>query len=126
MILGIGTDIVEISRVERAIGRKAFLDRVYTEEERCYCEGRGTQRAASYAVRFAAKEAILKALGTGLREGKLREVEVINDALGKPLGLLHGSFARLAHSMGVTRLHITLSHAREYATAVCILEGEEG
>lgn len=125
MVLGIGTDIIEISRVARAIERPGFVDRVYTEAEQDYSESRGAQRAASYAARFAAKEAMLKALGTGLREGTLQEVEVARDTLGKPLGLLHGKFAELAKAMGATRIHLSISHAREYATAVCILEGEE-
>lgn len=125
MILGIGTDIVELSRVARAIERPGFLERVYTEGERVYAESRGAQRVASYAARFAAKEAMLKALGTGLREGTLLEVEVTRDELGRPLGLLHGHFAERARALGATHLHISISHGREYATAVCILEGEE-
>ena len=67
LIVGIGTDIVEIARVKRAAAREAFLMRVYTEAERAYCESRGVQRMASYAARFAGKEAVMKALGTGLR-----------------------------------------------------------
>ena len=71
LIVGIGTDIVEIARVKRAAAREAFLMRVYTEAERSYCESRGVQRMASYAARFAGKEAVMKALGTGLRGGTL-------------------------------------------------------
>ena len=71
LIVGIGTDIVEIARVKRAAAREAFLMRVYTEAERAYCESRGVQRMASYAARFAGKEAVMKALGTGLRGGTL-------------------------------------------------------
>ena len=123
MIVGIGTDIIEIARVRRAIETQAFLTRVFTAEERSYCGGRGRQAAASYAARFAAKEAVLKAFGTGLRGGTLQEVEIRIDALGAPYCVLTGYFARLAEERGVLHIHISMSHSREYATAQCVMEG---
>ena len=84
MIVGIGCDIIEIERIARAIKRESFIQRVFTAKEAAYCQSRGQQAAASFAARFAAKEAVLKALGTGLREGSLQEIAVANDALGKP------------------------------------------
>ena len=125
MVLGVGTDIIEIERMKKAMGREAFLARVFTQEERAYCDGRGAGRAASYAARWAGKEAVLKAFGTGLRRGTLLDVEIVLDALGAPEVHLSGFFAALAEERGVRRIHLSLSHAREYAVAQCILEGEK-
>ena len=85
---------------------------------------RGTGCAASLAARFAGKEAVLKAFGTGLRGGTLHDVEILPDALGAPKVHLHGFFAARAAEMGVTRVWVTLSHEKEYATAYCMLEGQ--
>ena len=125
MVLGLGTDIVEIGRMEKAMGKEAFLARVFMQEERAYCDERGAGRAASYAARWAGKEAVLKAFGTGLRRGTLLDVEIVPDALGAPEVHLSGFFAALAEERGVRRIHLSLSHAREYAVAQCILEGEK-
>ena len=124
MILGIGCDIVRIPRVARAIENERFLTRVYTEAERSYAQTRGKGMAASLAARFAGKEAVLKAFGTGLRGGTLHDVEILPDALGAPEVHLHGFFAARAAEMGVTRVWVTLSHEKEYATAYCMLEGQ--
>lgn len=123
LIVGIGTDIVEIARVKRAAAREAFLMRVYTEAERAYCESRGVQRMASYAARFAGKEAVMKALGTGLRGGTLHDIEILSDALGAPRVHLSGYFAQLARSRSVSKVWVSLSHSRAYATAQCVMEG---
>lgn len=125
MVLGIGTDIIEISRVKKAIESEHFRARVYTAAERAYCESRGAGAAASFAARFAGKEAVLKAFGTGLRQGTLLEIEILNDALGCPCVTLSGAFRELAKQKGVRRVLLSLSHAREYATAQCVMEGRE-
>ena len=122
MITGIGTDIVEIGRVKKAITSEHFRARVYTAAERAYCEARGAGAAASFAARFAGKEAVLKALGTGLRGGTLLDIEILNDALGAPQVTLSGAFRQWAEEKGVSRVHLSLSHAREYATACCVME----
>lgn len=122
MIVGIGCDIIEIERIARAIKSESFIRRVFTAEEAAYCQKRGQQAAASFAARFAAKEAVLKALGTGLREGSLQEIAVDNDGLGKPLVQLSGHFAMLAKQLGVKNIQISLSHSRELATAYVIME----
>lgn len=122
MIVGIGCDIIEIERIARAIKSESFIRRVFTAEEAAYCQRRGPQAAASFAARFAAKEAVLKALGTGLREGSLQEIAVDNDGLGKPLVQLSGHFAMLAKQLGVKNIQISLSHSRELATAYVIME----
>ena len=122
MIVGIGCDIIEIERIARAIKSESFIRRVFTAEEAAYCQRRGQQAAASFAARFAAKEAVLKALGTGLREGSLQEIAADNDGLGKPLVQLSGHFAMLAKQLGVKNIQISLSHSRELATAYVIME----
>lgn len=125
MLLGLGTDIIEIARMERAIRREAFVARVFTKAERAYCLQRGKGCAASYAARWAGKEAVLKAFGTGLRGGTLLDIEILPDALGAPEVHLFHYYARLAKERGVQRIYLSLSHAREYAVAQCILEGEQ-
>lgn len=122
MIVGVGCDIIEIERIARAIKSESFIRRVFTAEEAAYCQRRGQQAAASLAARFAAKEAVLKALGTGLREGSLQEIAVDNDGLGKPLVQLSGHFAMLAKQLGVKNIQISLSHSREFAVAYVIME----
>ena len=122
MVIVIGCDIIEIVRIKKAVERASFSERVFTPEEREYCSSRGLQAAASYAARFAAKEAVLKALGTGLRGGSLQEISITNDALGKPQVTLTGFYQELAKGKGVTKIHITMSHSRENAMATCVLE----
>lgn len=121
MILGLGTDVIEISRMEAAIKSERFRKRVFTEAEIIYCQQRGRGEAASYAARFAAKEAVLKAFGTGLRQGSLTEIEVSNDALGCPRIRLYGRFAVFAQKRGINKIFLSLSHAKEYAVAQCIV-----
>lgn len=122
MIIGIGCDIIEIDRVKRACEREGFVKRVFTEKEIAYCEARKKQAFSSYAARFAAKEAVLKALGTGLREGELKEIEVFNDELGKPSISLYGYHKELAEQKGVRNIHLSLSHSQAEAIAYCIME----
>ena len=121
MIFGIGTDIIDIARVEHAIQSEHFLERVYTLNEQKYCEGRRRQAAASYAARFAGKEAFFKALGTGII-CSMTCVEILNDELNRPYLNLSGRAAELAAAMNIDKFHISLSHSKNYATAVCVLE----
>lgn len=123
MIIGIGADIVSVARIEKAIENEAFIKRVYTKNEIKYASGRGKGKAASFAARFAAKEAVLKAFGTGLREGQLTEIEVITDDLGAPHIKLYGAFLNKAKEKNIDGVYISLSHEREYATAFCVMEG---
>ncbi len=122
MIIGVGTDIIEIERVRRAVSRAHFKNRVFTETEQNYCENRGAQSAASYAARFAAKEAFFKAIGTGIVTN-LTEIEIVNDAAGKPQIFLYGAAKILAENKHVEKIFVSLSHSREFATAVAVLEG---
>ena len=123
MILGVGTDIIEIKRMKKALENERFKERVYTERERAYCESRGRQAAASYAARFSGKEAVLKAFGTGLRQGSLQDIEILPDDLGCPRVELRGYYGSLAEEKGVKQVHVSLSHSVEYATAQCVMEG---
>lgn len=122
MIYGIGLDIIEIDRLEAVLSRHAdrFLRRVYTAGELAACERGDKHRLRRLAARFAAKEAVLKSLGTGLREVKWTDAEVINDAAGKPEIVLHGRLREIAAARGVDRIHISLTHSRDYAAAQAI------
>lgn len=124
MIIGIGIDIIEIERIEKAIQMPAFLTKVFTERERIYCDGRGRQRAASYAARFAGKEAVLKALGTGFSGGTWQDIEIIPDPGGQPQVFLRGHFAEVAKRLQVVKIHISLTHAQMYAAAEALLWGD--
>ena len=124
MIIGIGVDIIEISRISDAIARNGerFLQRVFTEEERAYCEQRSL-RATHYAGRFAAKEAAFKALGTGWRGGlSWHHVEVASDEAGAPRLQLSGHARELFERLGATHAHLSLSHTNEHAVAQVVLE----
>ncbi len=122
MIAGIGTDIVEVSRMAKAIDSEHFRQRVFTPREIAYCSGRGKQAAQSFAARFAAKEAVLKAFGTGLRGGSLLEIEILNDELGCPQVYLQGFWAAKAQEKNVGKVWLSLTHTKEYAAAQCVME----
>jgi len=128
MIIGIGVDIIEIARLERALAEYGtrLRDRVFTPGEIVYCHSAG-RRAERYATRFAAKEAARKAIGAAKPVAALawREVEIISSAEGAPQLEFHGRARELAKELGVTRVHVSLSHAREQAIAIVVLEGPE-
>jgi holo-[acyl-carrier protein] synthase len=125
MIIGIGMDLVEVRRVERLLERHPdrALRRLFTASEVDYCNGKGLP-AQSFAARFAAKEALFKALGTGLSGGMAwHEVEVVSDPAGAPGIVLHGRAAAVANELRVKRIHLALTHTTEVAGASVILEG---
>ena len=121
MIIGLGTDIIEIERVRKAVAKNFFKEKVFTQAEQKYCQSRGKNSAASYAARFAAKEAFFKALGTGIFT-RLTDVEILNDERGAPKIFLRGKAATVAKSFGVEKIFVSLSHSRDFASAVCVLE----
>ncbi|MCM0082339.1 holo-[acyl-carrier-protein] synthase [Geomonas sp. Red32] len=124
MIYGTGVDIVEIGRFQRfqEQGNDAIFQRIFTREEIDYCSGKKLS-AQHYALRFAAKESFLKALGTGLRDGlSWQDMEVANDALGKPELRLTGRALELFNQAGLTACHLSLSHDAGCAVAMVILE----
>jgi len=123
MICGIGIDLVRIDRI-RAIAERwqaRFLDRLYTEAERRYCLARPSPYA-SFAGRFAAKEAVLKALGTGWTDGiSWHDIQVLNDRAGRPRATVSGRVKALMKRAGVTTIHVSLSHDTDYAVAEAVL-----
>jgi holo-[acyl-carrier protein] synthase len=127
MIVGIGIDIVEISRLERALAQhgERFRDRVFTPREIAYCEI-VTRSAERYATRFAAKEATRKAIGAATPVAALawHDVEIISSTEGAPQLEFHGRAAELAKQLRVTRAHVSLSHERQHAVAFVVLVSE--
>jgi len=124
MIVGLGIDITEVYRIRQTIARTPrFAERVFTTDERAYCEGKGVAAAQSYAGRFAAKEAFLKALGTGWR-GKItwQDVEIVTDDAGAPTLNVTGEAKQMIEDRGVARIHLSISHTAKYAVAEVILE----
>ncbi len=118
-----GVDIIEIERVEAAIARfgDRFLGRVYTPLEVAFCRGRVSELAA----RFAAKEAVMKTLGTGARGVAWREIEILPNHRGKPLVYLHGNAAARAERIALSAVDISMSHSREYAVAFVVGASED-
>lgn len=121
MILGIGTDIIEVSRIELAISRQGdvFLNQIFTPSEQEYCN-RYKNSALHYAGRYAAKEAILKATGFGLRSPiTWLDMEILNNSHGQPIVYLSGELSSLLNS---SHLYLSISHCKSYATAFVVLE----
>ena len=124
MIVGTGIDVAEVPRIAHALERfgDRFLQRVYTETERRYAL-RKKNPAERLAARFAAKEAGMKALGTGLTRGvRWRDLEVINLPSGRPTLQLHGVAAQIAQKLGVTQISLSITHSRDIAMAHVIME----
>ncbi len=126
-IIGIGTDIVECLRIAQMIERhgELFINRVYTPHEIQYCQSRklATQH---FAARWAGKEAVLKALGTGWRKGiSWRDIEIHNDPGGRPSVAIRGGALDVVEQLGIIDVYISLSHCRSHATAYAVAEGAD-
>ena len=124
MIVGTGIDIAEVPRIAESIARfgERFLRRVYTEGEIRYCDSKAN-RVERYAARFAAKEAAMKALGTGWNHGvRWRDIEVVRQPGGRPTIRFHGKAAEIAAQLGANNVALSLSHTPEQAIASVILE----
>lgn len=127
MITGLGVDIVEIDRMAAALARRpALRERLFSAEERAYCDKRNRPEI-HYALRFAAKEAVLKALGTGFSGMRFTDVEVVRDACGRPVPRISGRAKEVADELGVVELHLSLSytHTTAVASAVAITTPRE-
>jgi len=124
LIIGCGIDLVSIKRIENIVRRWGdnFICRIFTPLEQEYCEKKGN-KYQSYAGKFAAKEALLKALGLGLRGVNWREIEVINDNFGQPIIKTSGRLKEITSNKKVDKYFLTISHTKEYALAEVILEG---
>jgi len=127
LILGTGIDIIECARIQKVMERDiGFRDKIFTPGEIEYCESKNRNKYQHYAARFSAKEALMKAIGTGWRFGiRFADIEVYHDDLGQPHILLNGKAKELAEKEGFSKIHVSLSHVKELATAVVVLEREE-
>ena len=127
MIFGIGIDLVEVARIDGILKKwdEKFTKRIFSGDEIIYCEKKASP-SIHYAARFAAKEAFLKCLGSGIWSGlTLKDVEVFNNRDGKPELKLHKKLKDKINDMGITGMYISISHTDNYATAVVILEGPD-
>jgi len=130
MVIGTGVDLAEIDRIERALAAShgsRFRERVFTAGEQAYCESRGRSRAQSYAARFAAKEAVMKALGVGWgRHAGWHEIEVVRARGAAPRVTLSGAAAATAQRLGIGRISLSLTHAANLAMAFVVAEAAGG
>jgi len=126
LILGVGIDIVEIRRIKSAMeGNDRFLEKIFTASELEYLKSRNL-RAEYVAGRFAAKEAVAKALGTGFRGFDFKDIEIDRTTLGKPIVVLKGKAKIIAKKEGQYNIHLSISHGEDSAVAYAILEVEKG
>jgi len=118
MIFGIGTDLIEVERIQRAYEKDSFRKRVYTEaEQKMIAEN--AQRAAG---NFAVKESVVKAFGTGFREIAPSEVEVLREPSGKPYVVLYGAAKKMQSEKGILQIHVSISNTKEYAIGYVVME----
>ena len=119
-----GIDLIELDRIEKALlsNGESFKRKVFTERERAYCEARGVGGVRSYAVRFCAKEAVSKALGTGFSRGiSFQDIEIVNEINGKPKVILHNEARKLFDAIGAKAIDVSLTHSRDYAAAQAVI-----
>lgn len=121
MILGVGTDMIEIERIKKACEKEAFLMRIYTAEECRQADGNPVRLAGDFAV----KEAVSKVLGTGFRNFWTSDIEVLRDELGKPYVRLYGGARERFEEMGMERILVSITNTKIYATAFAVGEGKE-
>lgn len=120
MIVGVGTDMVEIARIEKACQNIHFLERVFTEKEREL----GKKNIQSLAGNFAVKESVVKVFGTGFRGIEFQEIEVLRDDLGKPYIISYGKAKEKQNELGISKLHVSITNTKQYAMAFVV--GESG
>jgi len=120
-ILGTGIDIIEIERIKKAINKNnKFLERIYTEKEIEYFKQKG-YKAQTIAGNFAAKEAISKAFGTGIRGFNFKDMEILRNSLGKPVAKLYNELYELSEKLEITEIILSISHSKDYAVANAII-----
>ncbi len=119
-MIGTGVDIIEIERIKRMVERHKNLDRIYTNQELTYIIGKGN-RVETYAGIFAAKEAVVKALGTGFRRIEWTEIEIDHDEAGKPIVAIHGKAAKHVAEQGIRGISVSISHDRIQAIAFAVV-----
>lgn len=121
MVLGIGTDLLEIERIRKSIQRKAFLRRIFTEKEICFASGK-KRSAEIFSGTFSSKEAVSKALGTGFREFGFVDIEILRDEWGKPFVQLYNKAKERAEALGVKKIHLSISHTDTHCVTFCVME----
>lgn len=127
MILGTGIDIIEIERIQKIVSkRKRFLSRFFTEKEQEYFQRRGKNQVESIAGYFAAKEAIVKSMGTGFSGFRWQDIEVIKLPQGQPKVMLWGKAKQEADKRGIEDIELSISHCKQYAIAQAIATGNQG
>lgn len=119
MIIGIGIDIIEISRIEKAASKEEFVNKVFTQDEIKYFDSRN-RRPEVIAGNFASKEAVVKAMSVGFRNFEWKDIEVLRDSLGKPYVILHNNARNMLGNNCI--IHVTISHCQNYAVANAIIE----
>lgn len=120
MILGIGTDMIEIERVRKACEKEAFLTRIFTEQECRQAKGNASKLAGNFAV----KEAVAKTLGTGFRTFLPKDIEVLRDSLGKPYVTLYGGAKSRFEEMEMKRIEVSITNTKDYALGFAVGEGD--
>lgn len=125
MIKGTGIDIIEVERIRSVLERDTgFRDKIFTPEEIRYCESK-KNKYQHYAARFSAKEALMKAIGTGWRFGiRFADIEVFHNDLGQPQIRVSGKANEMLSDLSISKIHVSLSHLKELATAIVIIENE--
>lgn len=125
MIAGTGIDIIEVDRIQKIMERDiGFREKIFTPGEIAYCESK-KNKYQHYAARFSAKEAFMKAIGTGWRFGiRFAEIDIVHDDLGRPYIRIYGKANDLLADLQITKIHVSLSHLKELATAIVIIESE--
>ena len=121
MIFGIGIDIVQVNRIEKNNENQNFLNKIYTEEEQDYLKKRNFNPQTAAGL-FAAKEAVSKALGTGISGFNITDIEIINDEFGKPEIFLHNKALEISRDKGIDKINISISHEKDYAIAFAVAE----
>lgn len=123
MILGIGVDLIQVARMDHWVSQAGLLERFFHPGELADARNRGKSMALSLAVRYAAKEALGKAMGIGVQHFSLKEVQVVNDPMGKPEIRLHGQARETFARFGGRRIHLSLTHELDNAIAMIVIEG---
>ena len=121
VIIGIGTDLIETARIEKACKSSAFFARCFTEEERLLIQNNYVNAAGNFTV----KESVAKAFGTGFRNFELKDIEVLRDTLGKPYVNLYGKAKELSELMNVHMIHVSITNTKDYASAFVVLENKD-
>ena len=120
MIFGIGTDLIEVERVENSYKKEAFRNKIYTKQEQNLIDGKAQRAAGNFAV----KEAVVKAFGTGFGKIAPIEIEVLREKSGKPYVVLYGEAKKMQQEVQVIKIHVSISNIKEYATAYVVMECE--